>query len=132
MISRREVILLIDQIHQMDLERSDWFDDKTDLQLQQNFNGVGPDWMPDDLREVLSEYLEFFMPAVLIHDADFTWMEKTHPEFNLANKRLYRNCKKIISYKIPWWRIGSRLRRYAQARAMYRACDQFGIKAFTS
>jgi hypothetical protein len=99
--------------------------------LEAIYNGCGPDWMPEFFREKLSDYLDFFEPAFLEHDYSFECSDHTNKGFHEANKRLYKNCKKLISARYSWWTEPiSKARRYLQARAIYRICDEFGWSAW--
>ena len=99
--------------------------------LEQIYNGCGPDWMPEFFRKKLSDYLEFFEAAFLEHDFAFECSDKTRKGFNKSNKRLYRNCKRLIAARYSWWSEPiSKARRYWQARAIYRACADFGWSAW--
>ena len=99
--------------------------------LEEIYNGCGPDWMPEFIREKLSDYLEFFEPAFLEHDFSFECSDRTKKGFHAANKRLYQNCKKLVAARYSWWTEPvSKARRYAQARGVYKACDNFGWSAW--
>ncbi len=100
-------------------------------QLEQIFNGCGPDWFPPFFRDKLSSYLRFFEAAFLEHDFSFSISDRTKKGFHAANKRLYRNCKKLIAARYSWWRNPIiKARRYLQSRAIYKACDEFGWSAW--
>jgi hypothetical protein len=99
--------------------------------LENTFNGCGPDWLPEFFRDKLSAYLEFFEPAFLEHDYSFEMSDRTKKGFETANKRLYRNCKKLVAARYSWWSEPLiKTRRYLQARAIYRACADFGWSAW--
>jgi hypothetical protein len=100
-------------------------------ELECIYNGCGPDWLPGFIREKLTGYLEFFEPAFLEHDFSFQCSDRTKKGFNAANKRLYKNCKKLVAKRYSWWSEPiSKARRYLQARAIYKACDEFGWSAW--
>ncbi len=99
--------------------------------LEQIYNGCGPDWMPEYLREKLTLYLKFFEAPFLEHDFSFECSDRTKEGFKAANKRLYRNCKKMITAHYSWWRNPiMKTRRYLQARAIYKVCANFGWSAW--
>ena len=109
------------------------FGDLTLDYIAENFNGTGADWMPASQRKVLDWMLDIFSPAVLIHDMEFSASDKTKAGFNRANKRLYKNCKIIISNLYPisnplnWI---NRILWLIKALAVYRACVRFGFSAW--
>jgi hypothetical protein len=99
--------------------------------LEHIYNGCGPDWLPEFVRAGLTEYFEFFEPAFLEHDYSFETADKTRRGFDAANKRLYRNCKKLVAARFSWWTEPlSKTRYYLKARVIYRACQSFGWSAW--
>ena len=99
--------------------------------LNEIYNGCGPDWLPEFFRDKLSDYLEFFEAAFLEHDFSFECSDRTRKSFEAANKRLYVNCKRLVAARYSWWRNPIlKARRYIQARAIYRACADFGWSAW--
>jgi len=113
------------------LDEPDIFKQQTDAQLQQIYNGCGPDWMPEAMRNVLTDLLEFFEPAFLIHDVEYQFADRTRAGFDAANQRLYDNCKKLINAELSWWREPVRKAcYYLRAREIYDACEDFGWSAW--
>ena len=99
--------------------------------LGEIYNGCGPDWLPEFFRDKLSAYLDFFEAAFLEHDFSFECSDRTRNGFNAANKRLYVNCKKLVAARYSWWQNPIiKTRRYLQARAIYKACANFGWSAW--
>lgn len=94
------------------------------------YNGTGPDWMPDFARNALDGICAPFLPAVMVHDVEFTQSDGTVESFNMANDHLLENCVKCALDAHPWysWR---RYALFAKAIAIYRACCKFGWKAWT-
>ena len=89
------------------------------------YNGTGPEFLPDAIRAKLDDACRPFLPAVMVHDVDFTLSDGTVGSFRSANRRLLVNCIICALDAHPWhsWR------RYAlilEAWAIYRACTQFG------
>lgn len=97
--------------------------------LLKSYNGTGPDNLPEAIREKLDKIAKPFLPAVMVHDLNFTWSDGTVKAFNAANKRLLGNCIICASDAAPWysWR---RYALIAEAWAIYRACDRFGWSAW--
>ncbi len=94
------------------------------------YNGCGPDWMSKNIRGMLTEYYEFFEPAFLAHDWDFTFLPKTEKCFHRANRRLLSNCKRLINAEYHWWNFLSRHRRVAQANVIYAFCEEYGFDGY--
>ena len=84
------------------------------------YNGTGPEFLPQKIRNKLDAACRPFLPAVQIHDVDFTFSDGSEESFKQANRRLFRNCIICANNAYPW----NNCRRYAlyiQAYAMYRA-----------
>lgn len=99
--------------------------------LLRSYNGTGPEDLPDALHEKLDKVAKPFLPAVMVHDLDFTWSDGTVKAFNAANDRLLENCVRCSIDAHPWYSW----RRYAlflKAIAIYRACCRFGWTAWLS
>ena len=93
------------------------------------YNGTGPEFLPDAIRAKLDDFARPFLPAVMVHDVDFTLSDGTVGSFRSANRRLLVNCLICALDAHPWhsWR------RYAlilEAYALYRACAKFGWLAW--
>ena len=95
------------------------------------YNGTGPEFLPQRIRDLLDGACRPFLPAVMIHDVDFTFSDGSVESFKLANRRLLLNCITCANNAHPWtsWR---RYALYIQAWAMYRAVShpQFGWVAW--
>jgi hypothetical protein len=97
------------------------------------YNGAGPDWLPNWTRAILSFILRLFGPAFLIHDFDFELSDKTRKGFNLVNKRMWRNIRKILSFEYPLtkWRLWKkRAHWWSKGFIAYRACVRGGWSAW--
>lgn len=94
-------------------------------ELDQVYNGTGPEFLPDRVRRGLDDALRPFLPSVMVHDVDFDRSDGTVGSFRRANRRLLRNCIICACDAHPWWSW----RRYvliAEAFVVYRACQRFG------
>lgn len=99
--------------------------------LLKAYNGTGPEKLPEAIRSKLDKIAKPFLPAVMVHDLDFTWSDGTVESFNRANDRLLENCVRCAIDAHPWYSW----RRYAllvKAIAIYRACCRFGWSAWLS
>lgn len=89
------------------------------------YNGTGPEFLPDAIRAKLDDACRPFLPAVMVHDVDYTFSDGTVVSFRSANLRLLLNCLLCARAAMPWYSW----RRYAlilEAYALYRACAKFG------
>lgn len=96
----------------------------TDEELREQFNGVGPDRWPEDLRTMLSEILWDVQEAVEIHDVDY-YLGGDEKAFHEANRVLGRNVRKLARKKYHWWKP----RRWfliEVSRIMEEATDKYG------
>lgn len=99
--------------------------------LAASYNGTGPEFLPQKLRDLLDGACRPFLPAVMIHDVDFTLSDGSEESFKQANTRLLSNCITCAMAAHPW----TSWKRYSlilQAWAMYRAVShpQFGWTAW--
>jgi hypothetical protein len=106
--------------------------------LKKEYNGIGPEWFPEKIRDKVTEYFAFQEESCLIHDCENNIRPKTQKQFKLWNDRLYSNMiKKIKSEKNAgkvyfwrFWRKESVLRLKLRARFLYRMCRRYGKSAF--
>ena len=84
------------------------------------YNGTGPEFLPEKIRQKLDAACRPFLPAVMIHDVDFTFSDGSEESFRQANKRLLFNCITCAVASHPWtsWK---RYTLFLEAWAMYRA-----------
>jgi len=87
--------------------------------IQREYNGIGPEWMPAEIRDRLSGHLELFAPAALIHDLRYSRSNGSRFDFNFANMEFGGNCVKLANDAHPWYSW----RRYAARAAAQVAFD---------
>ena len=99
--------------------------------LLKYYNGTGPENLRKEIREKLDKIAKQLLPAVMVHDLDFTWSDGTVKSFNAANKRLLKNCIICATDAAPWysWR---RYALIAEAWTFYLACQKLGLVAWLS
>ena len=99
--------------------------------LLKSYNGTGPENLRKEIREKLDKIAKQLLPAVMVHDLDFTWSDGTVKSFNAANKRLLKNCIICATDAAPWysWR---RYALIAEACTFYLACKKLGWVAWLS
>ncbi len=93
------------------------------------YNGVGPEFLNSDLRKVLDKISKELLPAVMIHDVDFTYGDGTLEDFHRANLSLKMNGIKCANFVYPWYHYKRYLIR-AQAKAYAKLCDTIGLPAY--
>ena len=101
------------------------------LDIAANWNGIGPAWAPDWLRQGLDARLAAFRPAALIHDWDYSHIDAGRPGWEVvreaADDRFYANCRRacgdvsiwrpmrwLMEYEAFWaWRFVRRIGGYS-------------------
>ena len=88
--------------------------------LAASYNGTGPEFLSQKLRDLLDGACRPFLPAVMIHDVDYTFSDGSEESFKQANRRFLFNCIRCAMAAHPWtsWK---RYALFLQAWAMYRA-----------
>ena len=95
------------------------------------YNGTGPENLPAAIRKKLDKIAKQLLPAVMVHDLDFTWSDGTVKSFNEANKRLLKNCIICATDAAPWY-SWKRYALIAEACTFYLACKKLGLVAWLS
>lgn len=93
--------------------------------LAESYNGTGPEFLPQRIRQKLDAVCRPLLPAVTVHDVDFDLSDGSRRSFIIANQHLFWNCIICACDAHPWYSW----RRYAlilEAWALYRACAKFG------
>ena len=95
------------------------------------YNGTGPEFLPQKIRQKLDAACRPFLPAVQIHDVDYTFSDGSEESFRQTNRRLFWNCITCANNAYTWnnWR---RYALYIKAYAMYLAVShpKFGWVAW--
>jgi len=126
---------LLSQIDECNLDVPIGFRELTMDYIADNYNGAGPDWMPEDMRYILTWLLSLFEPAFLIHDMEYSASNRTEKGFNAANDRMWSNIRKIINKEYPSYNPLcwiERMRWYWRGWGAYRACVRFGWSAWVN
>lgn len=94
-------------------------------ELKKCYNGTGPEFLPAPIRAKLDNIASTFLPAVMVHDVDYTLSDGSIVSFRRANRRLLLNCLTCARSAYPWtsWRLYA---LFAEAFVIYRACRKFG------
>ena len=125
---------LLSQIDEYDLDVPTGFRELTLAYIADNYNGAGPDWLPETEREIFTWLLSLFEPAFLIHDMEFAASNRTVKGFNNANDRMWNNIRRIINREYPRYNPlcwVDHARWYLRGAAAWRVCKRFGWSAWT-
>ena len=108
-MSVKEIATLLAIAQETGLEGADWAARKPLAEIVAAYNGIGADWMPAEVRAKITEWLELFAPAALIHDLRYTESDGYRYGFNRANDEFLRNCRRLAAHRYAWYN----LRRYS-------------------
>jgi len=90
--------------------------------LAREYNGIGPAFFPEKLREKTTKFLSLFEPAALIHDLRNFESDGSEEKFHLANAEFLANCRRCVEDKYAWWNL-KRYRGNAVANLLYEFVD---------
>ena len=113
MKSEQEIDALVRRAVDAGLEGLDFLSSFTYAELAEGYNGIGPEFLPADVRERVTCFLAVFEPAALVHDMRYSHGDGTGTGFHFANGEFLLNCLKLAKREWPWWRP----RRYAAIAA---------------
>ena len=97
---------------------ADWASEHGLAWLVEAYNGIGPEFLGEDLRAKSTAWFRIFEPAALIHDARNHVSDGSRENFDLANVEFRFNCFQLADRAYPWysWR---RYRARLIADALY-------------
>jgi hypothetical protein len=70
------------------------------------YNGIGPAWAPEWLREALTSWLACFQPAALVHDFAYSQITPSPAAEDLrawADEQFYSNCRRCAAAAASWY-----------------------------
>lgn len=131
MKSRDEIVRLVKAAIEPNLEGLEYLSYFSLEDLAKGYNGIGPEFLPSDIRDRITRYLSLFEPAALIHDMRTDKSDGSRERFLAANDEFRRNCLKLANRAYPWysWRR-YRARAAAQVLFDFVSADSFGWKAW--
>ena len=97
--------------------------------LAKAYNGIGPEWMPKELRKAIDALSPALKLAAFIHDARYTFSDGSREQFNAANDELEANGLLIANTLYKWWDIRRYITR-CKAKAYADLCRKFGWEAY--
>lgn len=125
-----KVEALAERAATLELDGLDMFGYITMATATREYNGIGPEYLPEDVRDKVTEKLSLFEPAALLHDLRNYLSDGTRTKFDYANKEFLRNCRKCANAEYPWYSL-RRWRARAAAKLMYDfVSSSFGWKAW--
>ncbi len=120
MATREEIDKLIATAVEADLAGLDFLAEFDYATIERGYNGIGPEWAGEAVRETVTQYLAIFEPAAVIHDLRNEFSDGTRYAFNYANMEFLANCRRLADRRYAWYNW----RRY-RARAVAGLCYDF-------
>ena len=97
------VAKVVQQATEAQLMGADWAAGHGLAWLVEAYNGIGPEFLGDDLRAKSTEWFRIFEPAALIHDARNHVSDGSRVLFDFANFEFRANCLILADRTYPWW-----------------------------
>jgi len=98
-------------------------------QLAKDYNGIGPEWFPSNLRSAIDTLEEELQPAAFVHDVRWSHSDGSYTWFKKSNQEFKRNGYKIAKALWPWY-SPMRYLRMNKARVFGNLCQTFGWMAY--
>ena len=131
MADKEEIKELLGIAKAANLDGLDFLSQFTEVQLADGYNGIGPEFLGEKVRQKVSEFLHIFKPAAVGHDLRNEMSDGTRKSFKYANDEFLRNCYKLADYH---YADDPRRRRRARAvaRILYKfvSAESFGWRAW--
>lgn len=119
---------LLDIIKASDLKYPTDFSFNAKDQLS-SYNGIGPDWLNDKAREIITKDLAIYEPAAMIHDWMYGDPNKSKLGFDLANAYFYSNCIQLVK-KSDHSFFSKFVMKKFDCLTLYTAVKEFGWNAY--
>ena len=127
---------LIEKAKASGLEGCDWLAQFTLEEIARGYNGIGPEFLPEWLRGIISDRLALFEPCAVIHDMRNDVADGTRASFLLANDEFRRNCLRMAELAYPQQPGAEDDLKRARAKAVaeilycFVSADGFGWRAW--
>ena len=114
---------------QFDLAGNEVFDQFTVYEIHKIWNGIGPEWLPSILRNMVSKLHPSLEPVALIHDLQWSLSCKSVEHFTKTNDEFKENGKRI-AFGLYGWYNPRRYLVWNQGYRFGRLCHAFGWNAY--
>ena len=122
---------LIEEALAAGLEGAEWCSGLGIARIAGEYNGIGPEFLPAGVRAGVTEWLDLFEPAAVIHDCRVGLSDGSRAAFLAANDEFRRNCLRLADRAYPWWSWRRwRARAVAQVLFDFVSADNFGWRAW--
>lgn len=129
--SKEEIKALCEEANEKRLYGISFLNNFSLAQIQDEFNGVGAEFLGDEIRGWLSDVLKVFLAAAMIHDLRNAMSDGSRVKFWSANDEFRRNCNKLAKAKYGiFTRKRYRALLVAQVLYFFVSTEAFGWKAW--
>lgn len=119
------------ELYGLDAPQSLWL--APEDEVQQVYNGCGPDRWPGAMRWIATKIVHHFRAAIAIHDWEYEYSDKSQAGFDAANARFLSNMRLTVDGLYSWLTdFKDKAIAYAAAQAMYCAVQWGGWDAWVS
>jgi hypothetical protein len=94
MVSKKHILYLCQYARANKFSVPAGFWDKSPAWLRRHYNGIGAEWMPPKVRNIVTAAFRHMEPETMVHDIDFIILPKSFWNFTKANLRLAFNAFK--------------------------------------
>ncbi len=128
---RKKTRKLVEAALAAGLEGAEWCRGLGIGRVAAEYNGIGPEFLPADVRARVTEWLALFEPAAVVHDCRAGLSDGSRAGFLAANDEFRRNCLTLANRAYPWWSWRRwRARAVAQVLFDFVSADNFGWRAW--
>lgn len=128
---RARVRRLVGEALAAGLEGAEWCRGLGTGRVAAEYNGIGPEFLPADVRAKATKWLALFEPAALVHDCRVGLSDGSRAAFLASNDEFRRNCLRLADRAHPWWSWRRwRARAVAQVLFDFVSADGFGWRAW--
>ncbi len=136
MNDEKKIDALVQRAVDAGLDGLDFLSSFSYAELAEGYNGIGPEFLPEWMRETLSDKLDIFAPAALGHDMRNDVSDGTRASFLAANDEFRRNCMKLAERVYPQQPgveddlMRARAKAVAEILYCFVSADNFGWRAW--
>lgn len=136
MKTEQEIDALVRRAVEAGLEGLDFLASFSYAELARGYNGIGPEFLPEWMRDLVSDKLDIFAPCAVIHDMRNDVSDGSREKFLAANDEFRRNCLKMADLAYPPQPGAEDDLKRARAKAVaeilycFVSADNFGWKAW--
>lgn len=111
------------------LSGTEWLTSLTFEQMGRAYNGIGPAWFPEVLRDALDALNPDLTPVAFIHDNRWTYGDGSRQWFDDSNREFRENGCRMARAKYGWWNPARYVLTY-RAATFANLCRKYGWNAY--